>query len=117
MSILIIINDGPYGTEKAYNALRLANQILRDDPEKEVVLFLLADAVGCAVESQQTPDGYYNIERMLRAALKKGAQVKLCTTCAQARGIKESMLLEGAAMGTLAELSRLTLESGKVLTF
>ena len=25
--ILIIINDAPYGTEKAYNALRLANQI------------------------------------------------------------------------------------------
>ncbi len=25
--ILILINDGPYGTEKAYNGLRLANQL------------------------------------------------------------------------------------------
>ena len=28
--ILIIINDAPYGTEKAYNALRLANQLGRE---------------------------------------------------------------------------------------
>lgn len=27
MKVLIIINDAPYGTEKAYNALRLASQI------------------------------------------------------------------------------------------
>jgi sulfur relay (sulfurtransferase) complex TusBCD TusD component (DsrE family) len=26
-SILILINDAPYGTEKAYNALRLAKQV------------------------------------------------------------------------------------------
>jgi len=30
MNTLIIINDAPYGTEKAYNALRIANQLLRD---------------------------------------------------------------------------------------
>ena len=30
MNILLIINDAPYGTEKAYNALRLANQILKN---------------------------------------------------------------------------------------
>jgi uncharacterized protein involved in oxidation of intracellular sulfur len=33
MKILIIINDAPYGTEKAYNALRIANQINKDFPE------------------------------------------------------------------------------------
>lgn len=36
MTNLIIINDAPYGTEKAYNALRLANRILRDNPETSV---------------------------------------------------------------------------------
>lgn len=30
MSTLIIVNDAPYGTEKAYNALRLANQLAKD---------------------------------------------------------------------------------------
>jgi sulfur relay (sulfurtransferase) complex TusBCD TusD component (DsrE family) len=30
MKTLIIINDAPYGTEKAYNALRLAIQIGKD---------------------------------------------------------------------------------------
>jgi sulfur relay (sulfurtransferase) complex TusBCD TusD component (DsrE family) len=28
--VLILINDAPYGTEKAYNALRLAMQIQKD---------------------------------------------------------------------------------------
>ena len=39
MKILIIINDAPYGTEKAYNALRLASQIQRDNENAEVTVF------------------------------------------------------------------------------
>ena len=31
--VLILINDAPYGTEKAYNALRLAMQIQKDYEE------------------------------------------------------------------------------------
>ncbi|PIV61991.1 MAG: hypothetical protein COS14_03400, partial [Bacteroidetes bacterium CG02_land_8_20_14_3_00_31_25] len=45
MKILIIINDAPYGTEKAYNALRLAMQIQKDYQNTEVNIFLMADAV------------------------------------------------------------------------
>ena len=37
------------GTEKAYNALRLAIQINKDYEEAEVTVFLMADAVGCAL--------------------------------------------------------------------
>ena len=47
MKILIIINDAPYGTEKAYNALRLAMQIQKDYQNTEVNIFLMADAVAC----------------------------------------------------------------------
>ena len=31
MKVLIIINDAPYGTEKAYNALRVAMQLQKED--------------------------------------------------------------------------------------
>ena len=35
--ILILVNDAPYGTEKAYNALRLAIQLGKDHEDVEVV--------------------------------------------------------------------------------
>lgn len=73
MKILIIINDAPYGTEKAYNALRLVNQLNKDHLEIEVRLFLMADAASCAVANQTTPNGYYNIERMIRLAISMGS--------------------------------------------
>jgi len=58
MKILIIINDAPYGTEKAYNALRLANQLSKDHETVAVRIFLMADAASCAVANQITPNGY-----------------------------------------------------------
>ncbi|MFH0758109.1 MAG: DsrE family protein [Bacteroidota bacterium] len=64
--ILIVTNDAPYGTEKAYNALRLAMQIGKDHAETEVRVFLMADAANSALAGQSTPNGYYNIERMFR---------------------------------------------------
>lgn len=117
MKILFVINDAPYGTEKAYNALRLSSQILKDKPETELRIFLLADAVNCALKNQITPQGYYNIERMMRGILSKGGKVKLCGTCSDARGLKELSLIEGVQISNLAEFSEWTLDSDKVLTF
>ncbi len=117
MRYLIIINEAPYGTEKAYNALRMAMQIQKDFPENEVRVFLMADAAFCALPNQNTPNGYYNIERMLKSVLKKGGQVKICGSCADARGIKDLPLIEGAQLSTMAELTQWTVESDKVITF
>ncbi len=85
MKYLFIINDAPYGTEKAYNALRLAIQILKDFPENEIRIFLMADAAFCALQNQTAPNGYYNIERMIKSVLNRKGQVKICGTCAEAR--------------------------------
>ncbi len=115
--VLILINDAPYGTEKAYNALRLAMQIQKDYEGTELSVFLMADAVTCALPNQNTPNGYYNIERMLKAVIMKKGKVKLCGSCADARGIKEIKLVEGAEMSTMKELTQWTIESDKVITF
>ena len=115
--ILILINDAPYGTEKAYNGLRLAMQIQKDYENIDLCVFLMADAVTCALPNQNTPNGYYNIERMLKAVLLKKGKVKLCGSCADARGIKEMKLVEGAELSTMKELTHLTIESDKVITF
>ncbi len=117
MKTLFIINDAPYGTEKAYNALRMGMQIQRADETAEVRVFLMADAATAALPNQKTPDGYYNIERMLKAILKKGGKVKICGSCAEARGIKDLPLIEGAEISTMKDLVDWTLESDKVLTF
>jgi uncharacterized protein involved in oxidation of intracellular sulfur len=117
MKVLIIINDAPYGTEKAYNALRLATTVLKDYEGTEMVVFLMADAVGCAIPNQKTPDGYYNIERMLKIVLNKNGKVKLCTTCTEARGMKEMKFIDGAELSTMKELSKLVMESDRVVTF
>lgn len=118
MKTLIIINDPPYGTEKAYNALRIANQLGKDyKDEIEVRIFLMADAAFCALSGQETPDGFYNIERMLKLSVAKGAKVKYCGTCASARGIKNAEFLKGVERGTMAELTEWVADSDHVMTF
>lgn len=117
MKTLIIINDAPYGTEKAYNALRLANQLGKDHPAVEVRIFLMADAAHCAIPNQITPNGYYNIERMLHLALTKGAKVKICGSCAEARGLKNAPLIQGAEISNMAELTNWVVDSDKTIVF
>ncbi len=117
MKILIIINDAPYGTEKAYNALRLANQLGKEHTDVNVRIFLMADAVNCAVAGQTTPNGYYNIERMIKLALTHNAEVKICGSCADARGLKAVKLIDGAELSTMAQLAEWTVTSDKTLVF
>ena len=115
--ILILINDAPYGTEKAYNAFRLAMQLGKDHAEVEVRVFLMADAASCAIANQNTPGGYYNIERMLKAVISKGGEVRICGSCAEARGLKSTPLIEGTEISTMAELTNWVVDSDKVITF
>ncbi len=68
---LFIINDGPYGSERPYNALRLALR-LGKQPDAHVRVFLMGDGVSCAMAGQKTPEGYYNVERMLKSVARQG---------------------------------------------
>lgn len=116
MKILFLINDAPYGTEKFYNACRLAIQ-LQKDHGKEVLVFLMADAVTGSLINQTTAQGYYNIERMLKSIINKGGKIKLCGTCLDARGLSEMEKIEGCERSTMAELAQWTVEADKLLTF
>jgi uncharacterized protein involved in oxidation of intracellular sulfur len=68
---LIIINDSPYGNERAYNALRLGSNLVKR-LEATVRVFLIGDGVACAKRGQKTPDGFYNVERMLKSLARRG---------------------------------------------
>ena len=70
-NILFIVNDGPYGNERAYNALRLALNVVKR-PGVSVRVCLTGDGVHCARRGQQTPQGYYNVERMVKSLARRG---------------------------------------------
>lgn len=114
--VLIILNDPPYGTERSYNGLRLARSILKNQPETELTLFLMADAVLCAKRGQKVPAGYYNTELMIKSVLR-GGTVLLCGTCMDARGLSEEEIVEGARRSTMDELTDITLNANQVLVF
>lgn len=117
MRYLFILNDPPYGTERCYNGLRLANAVAKTDAEAEVTVFLMADAVVGAKAGQRTPEGYYSIERMVRRVLSGKGRVLLCGTCMDARGMAETEVMDGARRSTMDELAAATVAADKVLVF
>lgn len=117
MQYLMIINDPPYGTERMYNGLRLATNLLDKHEGTELSVFLMGDAASGAKAGQQTPNGYYNVERMLKNVIRKGGRVLVCGTCMDARALADADLLEGATRSSMDELGALTVEANKVLVF
>ncbi|HLF30794.1 MAG TPA: DsrE family protein [Xanthomonadales bacterium] len=115
INMLFIINDAPYGNERAYNALRLAGALASKEG-LQVRVFLMADAVACAKSGQKVPEGYYNVQLMLGKVVRKG-ELALCGTCMDARGLSEADVVDGARRSTLAQLADWTVEADKVLIF
>ncbi len=69
-STVVIINDAPYGNERAYSGLRYAQAL--QAASVQVKIYLLADAVICAKKGQTPPKGYYNEENMLSGIIRRG---------------------------------------------
>jgi uncharacterized protein involved in oxidation of intracellular sulfur len=116
VKVLLILNGAAYGSDETFNALRLALALSRrDDVEPRV--FLMGDAVTCAVAGQKTPDGYYALDRMLRAFDRHGGRIACCGTCLDARGLTKEHLIEEAPRSSMEELAGWTVEADKVLTF
>jgi uncharacterized protein involved in oxidation of intracellular sulfur len=116
MNFLLVLNDPPYGTERSYNALRLARNLLARE-KGEVRVFLMGDAAACAKAGQKVPQGYYNIGDMLGSVLRKGGEVGVCGTCMDARGIGDADLVPGARRGTLDQVTDWTAAADRVLVF
>ena len=116
MKTLFILNDAPYGSERSYNALRLARSLVKAGGD-EVKVFLIGDAAACAKAGQKVPQGFYNIGDMLGMTLRAGAEVGVCGTCIDARGIADSELVQDAHRSTLDELTAWTQWADKVLVF
>ncbi|HWJ81478.1 MAG TPA: DsrE family protein [Nocardioides sp.] len=114
--ILMVVNTPAYGSDATFNALRLA-VALGKKPDVQVTVFLMGDAVTCAIAGQQTPDGYYKLDRMLRSVARGGGSVACCGTCLDARGLTKEMLVEEAHRSTMDELAGWVVDADQVLTF
>ena len=116
MKALIVLNDAPYGSERVYNALRLAG-ILARSPDNQIRVFLLGDAVGCAKAGQKVPDGMYNVQLMLDQVTRRNGRVGVCGTCMDARAIGATELPEGVHRSTMDELAQWTEWADQALVF
>ena len=113
--ILFILNDSPYGSQRTYNALRLATSLARKGPG--VVIFLLGDGVTAALARQNPADASYNTQEMLCLLAASGVAVSACITCLQARGISEEALVAGVHSGNMDGLTDLAEDADQILVF
>ena len=116
MKSLFILNDPPYGTERSYNGLRLAGNLAKREGE-EVKIFFIGDAAACAKGGQTTPNGYYNIERMMKLVTAHGGELGVCGSCMEARGITDKELAKGAQRSSLDELTDWVEWADSVISF
>jgi uncharacterized protein involved in oxidation of intracellular sulfur len=112
---LFILNDPPYGSERSYNALRLARSLVNS--QQTVRVFLLGDAAACAAAGQKVPAGYYNMGDLLGGLIRRKGEVSVCGTCMDARGLTDERLVEGARRGSMDQLTEWTEQADRVLVF
>ncbi|MCB5314428.1 DsrE/DsrF/TusD sulfur relay family protein [Yersinia intermedia] len=115
-SLVVIANGAAYGHESLFNALRLSIALKEQQADLDLCLFLMSDAVIAGLNGQQPREGY-NLQQMLEILTAQNVAVKLCKTCADARGVSGLTLVDGVEIGTLVELAQWTLAADKVLTF
>jgi uncharacterized protein involved in oxidation of intracellular sulfur len=115
VTILIILNRTPYdGTDVTWNALRLAEQAMKDG--NGVRVFLMNDSVDLARKGLgASPD--YDLQGMLGQLIAEGAEAKLCKTCVSRCGIGGGETIEEVEVATMPELSEWVSASDRVLTF
>jgi uncharacterized protein involved in oxidation of intracellular sulfur len=116
-TLTMIITSSPYGDERIWNALRLAEALSCSSEKVKVNIFLIGDAVNAAKKGHKPPKGFYNLEKMLADLVKIGATVNVCHTSANLRGLTEQDLVGGAKIGTITGLAKWIEESQKVLSF
>lgn len=113
---LFILNDPPYGTERTYNGLRLAGALSKREGE-QIHIFLIGDAASAAKRGQHVPNGFYNVETMLHAVTQRSAEVGVCGSCMEARGIGETDLIDGTHKSNMQQLADWTQWAERVLVF
>ena len=114
--IVFIVHAAPYGSERCLSALRVANTLAGRNDAPEVKLFLMSDATVVGLPHQHDGAGS-GLQAQVEQLVHAGASIRLCRTCALARGLAELTLIDGVSIGTLPELGDWIMAADKVITF
>lgn len=121
-TLTIVLTDGPYISEYAEIAFKLAEAALE---HYNVNIFLYLDAVYIPTRGQ-SPSFFTNAGELFTRLAEKGAVIRACARCAAARGYiaeEETMkgtncrdYLPGIKISSLYELSEMLSKSDKVIS-
>ncbi len=113
---VVIINEAP-SNMRAWNGFRLSGALIGADMKVEV--FLMNDGIFCGHKGQTPPEEIsgQNTGGKIKELLAIGARVRLCTQCAQTRGITENMIVEGVDWASMVDLAKSIKECQKVVSF
>lgn len=116
--ILMIVHAPPYGSERVLSALRLATALVSQEQERvDLSIFMMSDAVTVGLPNQPRAEAGGGLQQMVENLIEHGALVRLCRTCAVARGLEKLELIPGVAIGTLVEMASAAIDADKVITF
>jgi tRNA 2-thiouridine synthesizing protein D len=113
-AITIILTEGPYISESADIACKIARAALK---KAQVNIFLYLDAVHIAKEGQH-PASFPNIGRAFSELAEMGATIEACPRCAGARGYQPGGhdFMQGIKITSLYRLAEMIKESDKVIS-
>ncbi len=115
MTTLIILNEGPYSNEKSYNGLRTGIQLLTQFKNARVYFYLFSDSVACTVKAQKPAASKYNAGELITELINKGAKIKCCKSCLEARGVNN--LIDGVEISNMVEFAEWISVSEKIISF
>lgn len=85
-TLSMMLFSGPYGSQDADYMCRIGESAL--DMGYGVQIFLYGDGVNAQL-TNQNPKVFFNVGKALEKLVEKGAIVKSCVRCSQARGYVE----------------------------
>ncbi len=115
VTFTIIINEAPYGKERALSALRFA--WTADIEGHKVRIWLFENGVYLAKKGQKPAEGLTNYGQTLEGLVKGDVEVKACVVCVEARGLTQADLFDKVKIATVHELVEWTVNSDKVIVF
>jgi tRNA 2-thiouridine synthesizing protein D len=115
VTFTLIINEAPYGKERAMSALRFAATC--DIEGHKVRIWLFENGVYLAKKGQKPAQGLINYGQNLENLIQGGVEVKACVVCVEARGLTQADLFDGVKIATVHELVEWTVSSDKVIVF
>jgi tRNA 2-thiouridine synthesizing protein D len=115
VTFTLIINEAPYGKERAMSALRFAATC--DIEGHKVKIWLFENGVYLAKKGQKPAQGLISYGQNLENLIQGGVEVKACVVCVEARGLTQADLFDGVKIATVHELVEWTVNSDKVIVF